>query len=240
MMGEKQTFRHELKYLISYADMELLRLRLGVLMRPDENTVNGFYKIRSLYFDDYWNTAYEDKLSGVYHRKKYRIRIYNDSDAVIKLECKHKLDQYIRKTSASLTRAETEDILAGKYGFLLKKDSPLCREFYYQCTSRMLRPRVIVDYEREPYVCDAGDVRVTFDRDVRATNVFADFFSGRLPSQYVMEDGKVVMEVKFTEFLPKYIKKALSCGSSELTAYSKYVECLEKISYAFLHDRSGI
>ena len=40
---------------------------------------NGGYLIRSLYFDDYWNSAYEEKESGVLMRKKYRIRIYNYS-----------------------------------------------------------------------------------------------------------------------------------------------------------------
>ena len=35
------------------------------------------YTIRSLYFDDYWNSAYAEKDAGILVRKKYRIRIYN-------------------------------------------------------------------------------------------------------------------------------------------------------------------
>ena len=73
--GEK--YRHELKYLISYADKAELAVRLAPVLHLDPHATNGGYFIRSLYFDDYWNTAYEEKDAGVLLRKKYRIRIYN-------------------------------------------------------------------------------------------------------------------------------------------------------------------
>jgi len=31
-----------------------------------------------------------------------------------------------------------------------------------------MRPRVMVDYDREPYVFESGEVRITFDKHVRA------------------------------------------------------------------------
>lgn len=101
-------------------------------------------------------------------RKKYRILNYNYSDRSIKLERKKKHGSYIFKESAPLTREEVEKILAGDYEFLLKSQYPLCREFYVECVSNMMRPRTIVDYDREPWIMDEGTVRVTFDRDVRA------------------------------------------------------------------------
>ena len=61
-----------------------------VLHRDRHTGPDGRYKIRSIYFDDYWNTAYEEKLMGISDRKKYRIRFYNDQDDVIHLECKRK------------------------------------------------------------------------------------------------------------------------------------------------------
>lgn len=239
-MARDNLFRHELKYLVSLPNAELIKMRLKHIMQCDPHAPEGSYKIRSLYFDDYWNSAYNEKIMGVRNRRKYRIRIYNDSDAVIKLECKRKVDNYIHKTGASLTREETEAILQGRYDFLLKKENPLCREFYYQCVSRVMRPRVIVDYEREPYICEAGDVRVTFDKNVRATSEMGDFFSSELPSSYVLEPGKAIMEVKFTEFMPRIIKEALPCGASENVAASKYVECYFKTNYNFLEVLSGI
>ena len=120
------------------------------------------YFIRSLYFDDYWNSAYEEKEAGVLMRKKYRIRLYNNNDKFIKLERKKKFGSYIYKESAPLTREEVEKILNGEYEFLLHSQYPLCREFYIECTSNMMRPRCIVDYDREPWILDEGTVQDYF------------------------------------------------------------------------------
>jgi hypothetical protein len=59
-------------------------------MELDDHAQGGFYKIRSVYFDDYWNTAYLDKIRGVQNRRKYRIRFYNDDDSRINLNAKLK------------------------------------------------------------------------------------------------------------------------------------------------------
>ena len=64
-------------------------------MKLDPHAENGGYLIRSLYFDDYWNSAYEEKESGVLMRKKYRIRIYNYSAESIKLERKKEVTAVI-------------------------------------------------------------------------------------------------------------------------------------------------
>ena len=96
-------FRHELKYLINYGDAELIKQRLKTVLKTDMHAQNGNYHIRSLYFDDYWNTAYIDKVNGVDRRKKYRIRLYDLNDNFIRLECKIKNGSYISKISAPLT-----------------------------------------------------------------------------------------------------------------------------------------
>ena len=164
-------------------------------------------------------------------RKKYRIRIYNCSDRSIKLERKKKCGSFIYKEAAPLTRAEFEQILQGDYGFLLHSSHRLCQEFYTECICNMLRPRVIVDYDRVPWIMDAGTVRVTFDRDVRAAVGGWDLFDPALPTLPVLEPGKLVMEVKFTEFLPQIVRQLLPPRAQELTAVSKYVLCCDKTAY---------
>lgn len=226
-------FRHELKYLINEGDAELIRERLKAVLTPDAHAVDGQYHIRSLYFDDYWNTAYEDKLGGFSNRKKYRIRIYDRSRGVIRLECKIKQGAYIYKRGAALSPEELDRIWNGDYAFLLKRPEELCREFYYQCVSRVLRPRVYVDYEREPFVMPAGDVRITFDKDVRGAYPAWDMFSDQLVFQHVLEPGKLVMEVKFTEFLPGVVQKILPPRAAEFSAVSKYTLCCDKVGYLF-------
>lgn len=229
---KKPVYRHEWKYLISEGEKEALRSRISPVLPVDPHAKDGGYTIRSLYFDDVWERAYTEKDMGVMSRYKYRIRIYNCSDRVIKLERKKKVGSYIHKESASLTREETEKILNGEYEFLLHSPQSLCREFYIECVSQMMRPRVIVDYEREPYILDEGTVRVTFDSHVRAAVLSRDIFDPDLPHLDVLEPGKVVMEVKFTEFLPQIVREILPPAASEFTAVSKYVLCYEKTQYS--------
>ena len=196
-------FRHELKYLINFPDYALLQTRLSAVMARDKNAgKTGEYWIRSLYFDDYWDSAYQEKEIGVYTRKKYRIRLYNASDKVIHLERKAKVGPYIHKQSAPLTREQTERVLYGDYAFLLQSEHNLLREFYYECTSRVMRPRVVVDYDREPFVMAAGDVRLTFDKHVRAGMGAFDIFDAKLPTVETLPGDRMIMEVKYTQFLP--------------------------------------
>lgn len=224
----QQVYRNEWKYYISLWEAELLKRRLLPFMERDTHAKDGEYTIRSLYFDDYWDSAYEEKMMGVMNRQKWRIRIYNYSDASIKLERKKKWGSYIHKDSASLTKDEYKKILAGDYGFLLASNQPLCREFYYECTVNLQRPKVIVDYEREPLVRQEGDVRITFDRDVRAGAFNYDIFDPKLPVTSVLDENRLVLEVKFTEMIPELIKELLPLDGQEFSAISKYTLCYER------------
>lgn len=232
MKKTKEAFRHEQKYLISLKDKYLIRQRIRNIMALDKHVKQESYTIRSLYFDDYWNSAYEDKQAGVLIRKKYRIRIYNYTDQVIKLERKRKHGAYIYKEDAPLTKEEFYKILDGDYGFLLKSPHQLCREFYVECMANVLRPRTIVDYEREPWTLEAGTVRVTFDENIRAAVGSFDIFDANLPTLEVLEPEKLVLEVKYTEFYPDIIKEIIPADATEYTAVSKYVLCYDKTNYS--------
>ena len=226
--AKKEKWRHELKFAINLPEWALLRSRLPVGLNRDAHAgPNGEYHIRSLYFDDYWNTAYEEKEIGVLTRSKYRIRIYNCQDTLIRLERKRKYGAYINKQSAPLTRAETDAIIEGDYEFLIRSPHRLCQEFYYECTSRIMRPRVIVDYDREPFINKAGDVRITFDKHIRAGMGSFDIFNPDLPTLEVYPGDRMIMEVKFTEFLPRHIRSILPPRSADLTAASKFVMCCD-------------
>ena len=231
-----KAFRHEWKYVISYGQMEELKLRMRPYFRLDEHVTNGEYTIRSLYFDDLWDSAYEEKEAGIFFRKKYRIRIYNYGKEQIKLERKIKQGNYIYKESGNLTVDEVEQILLGEYAFLLHHKDPLCREFYVKCVSHMMRPRVIVDYEREPFIMDAGTVRITFDKQVRAAIGGFDLFDAALPTLPAMPKDKLIMEVKYTEFLPQIVRNLIPPGASEFTAASKFVLCADQTKYLHGYD----
>jgi len=224
-------YRHELKFLINEAEHQSLLIRMKPYFKLDKHAINGDYTVRSLYFDDIWNSAYEERDMGIFGRKKYRIRLYDGKDDVINLERKKKQGTYIYKEAAGLTRFEVEKIRNGDYSFLLESNNPLLQQFYIECISNFMRERVIVDYDREPFILEEGTVRVTFDKNVRAVTLSEDLFDKSLPALEVLEPGKLIMEVKYTEFLPQIVKDIINPKSLERCAASKYCLCYDKTSY---------
>lgn len=221
-------YRHELKYVISEGEHKLLATRVKACLKQDHyaSLSGGEYLIRSLYFDDPFDSALWEKTSGVGSRDKFRIRIYNYSDSAIKLERKHKEGQYIKKDSVSISREDCEDIMRGKFECLKRNPDPFAMQFYGIFVSNHLRPKVLVDYMREPYVFPAEDVRITFDKNVRSAMRCTDLFNPNVVTYPVWDlRNCMILEVKFNESLPLYVQELLTLGASERTAASKYVFC---------------
>ena len=169
--------RHEQKYYISQGDAYYLSTLLSRTMQRDKNADQyGEYHIRSLYFDDCFNSAMSDKLDGVKNRHKYRIRIYNYSDKVIRLERKSKHGDYISKLSCGISRDLAEQIIAGDPYGLETLNHPLLQDVYRMMTTRLLRPAVIVDYIREAYIHPCEETRVTLDKQLRTGYLSSDLF----------------------------------------------------------------
>ncbi len=217
--------RHELKFLIRYSDYYNLKASLCALLEPDENSGDDGYTIRSLYFDDIHDDSYVGKESGIGRRRKHRIRIYNGSDSVIKYEIKDKYGDFISKISAPITRGECACMINTNYDFMIDSEHSALRAGYIDARSRLLKPRVIVDYEREAFVCEAGNVRITFDRDIRAGLDSFDIFDDGIITAPALEPGTLVLEVKYDDFLPSYIRKELKKVDKRPMAISKYVLC---------------
>ena len=102
--------------------------------------------------------------------------------------------------------------------------------------SRVLRPKVYVDYEREPYVLPSGDVRITLDRDVRSAPPGGEIDGSDKAFLHVLDPGKLVLEVKFTEFLPRMVSEALPLRAVDYSAVSKFQLGCDKIKYMETHE----
>ena len=211
MITRNIPLRHELKYHITPAEMTVLRGVLTPVMQLDPNgNENNEYHIRSLYFDTIFDDALEEKIAGVGNRKKYRIRIYNFSDRVIKLECKSKYGDLISKQSVTIPRDLADQIIAGDPEGLQRMRHPLLHDVYREMKTRLLRPAVIVDYVREAYIHQAEEVRITFDKQLRTGLFSSDMFNSGLPTYPVFDDPVEILEVKYDEFLPSYLQAILS------------------------------
>ena len=218
--------RHELKYFINPAELDVLRARLRPVLALDRHCAGGKpYLIRSLYFDDIEDTAWYDKQAGVEHRDKYRIRIYHYSDKEIFLERKRKIGDFIQKSSVQITRRLCDQLCDGNPAGLYKSASPLLQDMYVQMRTKLLRPRVIVDYAREAYVHPVEETRVTFDLDLRTGLFSQDLFNPELPTVCPHDRNVEILEVKFNNYLPGHIAALLGGIEAERSAVSKYILC---------------
>ena len=220
--------RHEQKYFINEMQYHLLSNALDRVLHRDPNgDENNEYHIRSLYFDTVFDNALYDKLDGVQNRDKYRIRIYNLSDRIIKLECKTKVGSLISKRSLTIPRDLCEQLMAGDPYGLETTRSGLLTDVYREMTVNLLRPVVLVDYVREAYLHPAEEVRITFDKQLRTGMYSTDLFNPNVPTIPPFDNNEIILEVKYNRVMPPYIRDLLCtyCPNAQQSAISKYTWC---------------
>jgi len=218
--------RHELKYKIDRLQFDVLRKNLATVLKPDPHmTPTGRYHIRSLYFDDFRNSAYWDKQAGISKREKYRIRIYNRNDSVIKFERKTKIHNYILKESLRLTRKEADRVIAGDVGFLADSKNGLLRDFYRKSRCDIMRPAAVVEYDRVAYTHPVGNVRITFDTGLRMGLASISFFDCNICTMSIVKESDVVLEVKYNDVLPLFICGLFPDTIRPRSAVGKFIMC---------------
>lgn len=219
-------YRHELKYLVSEGQIALLKNRINHLLPLDKHVGDsGKYIIRSLYFDDYYNRCFYENENGTDPREKFRIRIYNYSSERISLECKRKERGKTLKTSCLLTEEQTRMLMAGKVIPDVGNQPEPLRKLTMEMLLHRMRPVVIVEYERIPYVYKNGNVRITLDMNVSSSSAISKFLEKDIPKRPVMPKGQHLLEVKYDEYLPDFIYNNLQLQNLRQTAYSKYYIC---------------
>ena len=218
--------RHEFKYICAETTLSIVQSRVANMMHLDAHaSAKATYDIRSLYFDDIYKSCYRDNESGTDPREKFRIRIYNGSADRISLELKQKIRGKTRKLSCPLTQEQCRLLMHGE----LLPDSaaypPLLQKFLVQARVRLLKPSVIVEYSRTPYIYRNGNVRVTLDRNISSSMDFEHFLDLEIPKRPITEAGTHILEVKYDEFLPDPIHNALQVDKLRYTSFSKYYLC---------------
>lgn len=217
--------RHEYKHSLNYGDYIVLRDKLRYVMHHDPHAdQNGEYRVRSLYFDTPGDKALREKIDGVDKREKFRIRRYIGNNGFISLEKKSKAHGMCYKQSTQLTAEEVAAILMQDLTWMSQDERKLIQELYFKMRDEQLQPKTIVEYTREPFLCAAGNVRITFDRDIRTGLFSRDFMSDDIPTLKA-GDEMVLLEVKYDQFIPDYITEILQLGSRRASAFSKYALC---------------
>lgn len=223
-MVANMDYRHEWKHEISVSDMIAIRQRMRAIAKPDHHALDGKYRIRSLYFDNFTDKALREKIDGVNCREKFRIRYYNRDQSFIRLEKKSKWNGLGNKQSTTLSAEEAQAIVDGDLDWMMDSDRLLLQELYTKMTLQGLRPKTIVDYTREPFVYASGNVRVTLDYDIRTGLGCTDFLN---PNAITIPagDAPIILEVKWDEYLPSVIRDAIQLDGVRTAAFSKYAIC---------------
>lgn len=216
-------YRHEYKHEINTSDMMAVRHRLRAVAEPDEHAADGRYFIRSLYFDNCSDKVLREKIDGVNHREKFRIRYYNHDISLLHLEKKSRQNGLSTKSFTSLTAEEAQLIAQNQIDFMRLSDRPLVQELYCKMRSQGLFAKTIVDYTREAFVYAPGNVRVTLDYNIRTALCCTDFLnSGCVTIPIPVE---CILEVKWDNFLPSVIRDAVQLTGRHSSSFSKYAAC---------------
>ncbi len=220
-------YRHELKFMVPELTLEKLRYRLSVVMDLDEHQKEESYNIRSLYFDDYADKCLSENYAGTDNRFKYRIRLYRGNKDYINLEKKYKYRGMTKKLMEQINVDKVEDCV--RQGFY-ESDGMLSTELYAAYISSGMRPKCIVEYDRCAFIEPAGNVRVTFDMNLRGSgdvDRFLDYSEDfTMP---ILPPGQHILEVKYDEFLPRHLLQLIDINSLQRQSVSKYALVREGI-----------
>jgi hypothetical protein len=217
-----QVKRLELKYFFPSSEKITTIDLLSALMIPDPNNHNDLgYKITSLYFDTLHDNDLNEKLDGVIYREKYRLRFYNNSTNSGKFEIKRKLNNCIEKISVNLNAKEIHRICHSDFTVLEKfpETAYVSARMKYLCYS----PKCIVSYNRMAFYLPINNIRVTIDSDLSTYGFETDITKiGLLTPIPIQKKGYEILEIKYENHLPSYIKNSLESKTCIRSSISKY------------------
>ncbi len=232
--------RCEHKYLVSEVTAQALRSFVAAYLAPDQYMPAGEaegYHVHSLYLDSPWYDLYRETNEGVKNRYKLRMRFYDEApDAPVFLEIKSRTTESIRKLRAVVAKDSAEALLNGRRlatRDLLnpsEKSTLALEEFSQRIAGISARGSAFVSYRREAYVALAAEeVRVTFDRHI--AGLPHDSTQGLLmpANRAAVFPDKVVVELKYTGQVPKWMRDLIRDFGLHRTSFPKYVHAVDAL-----------
>ncbi|MEM6344845.1 MAG: polyphosphate polymerase domain-containing protein [Bacteroidota bacterium] len=246
--------RYEYKYFVPTEKLDTLRHLILPFVDLDKYAVDrehNHYTVRSIYFDSPRLEFYDEKVEGIAHRKKVRLRGYDigQNESTVFMEIKRKYEMPILKNRAPMTFAGAKALLSGQAPIerVIQNSGKFpdaqdnARRFLYQINKRNLRPVVCVIYDREPYLSKTDPtIRITFDKNLRSTPY------PRVDQLYTEENlrhclsNQFILEVKFNDYYPAWMKPIISTLGLKWTSASKYVISMDAQGLGYQTRRSQV
>jgi len=222
MEETKLTFeRYEKKYLLDAGLYERLWQRLEPYLEPD---LYPRSTVCSLYYDSADYRLIRHSIEAPVYKEKLRLRSYGvpgDGDTVF-VELKKKYDGIVYKRRVGMPAAQAALWLAGGCAV---EDSQTAREIEYFLQNYRPEPRVYLACERTAWRAkENAELRITFDRDIRWRQDALDLRAGS-GGEPLLEDGRLLMEIKLPGAAPLWLAHLLSEFSVFPASFSKYGTC---------------
>lgn len=229
-MAYKTVFkRHELKYILSKEQKERILEAIQPYMLLDQY---GRTTIQNIYFDTENYRLIRRSIEKPNYKEKLRVRNYanKNADHKVFVEIKKKYDKVVYKRRLAISEDEALRWMTGASSCEI--DSQIAKEIdYFLHYYEGLRPAVFLSYEREAFYCkDGSDFRVTFDENILCRQESLTFQEdiGGIP---VLEEDKVLMEIKCSGGIPLWMTEVLSKEKIYKTSFSKYGTAYRNIIY---------
>ena len=218
-------YRNEWKFRCDNHTRGLLYERLRPVLTFDEHSgTDGSYLVHSLYFDDINDSCARENEAGAEPRAKYRIRCYGTEHEKLHLERKEKNYGLTRKVSCPLRSEACAGLISGNAADVFwHSEDKLLRRFCLAVMNRGFRPKLSLCYARTALIEPAMNVRVTFDSDIYATEAGYGFPApAGSPAFPLLRTGETIVEVKFDDILPGWLRKIIESVPMQWVPFSKY------------------
>ncbi|MBE5867708.1 MAG: polyphosphate polymerase domain-containing protein [Lachnospiraceae bacterium] len=221
--------RYELKYMITREQKETILHAMQPYMALDDY---GRTTIRNIYYDTDTYRLIRHSIEKPVYKEKLRLRSYGQAcaDSKIFVELKKKYKSVVYKRRLSMTEDSAMQWLDGRSA--CGEPSQISGEIeYFISYYKTLKPRTFLSYEREAYFSlDRSDFRVTFDDHILSRQEEVSLQS-QVWGEPLLEEGKVLMEIKCSEGIPLWMTSVLSKERIFKSSFSKYGTAYQEIIY---------
>lgn len=240
-----QKQRFELKYIIPEQTALMVRDFVRSYLDMDEYSVgrpNYSYPVHSLYLDSDDLRLYWETINGNKNRYKLRLRYYSTNpDAPVFFEIKRRMNNCIMKQRGGVRLDAVGTLLSGympESDHLMSKapNHLVALQRFCQLMNEIGgRPRVHINYQREAYVSDDDQVRVTLDRQVCAEPNLQFAVKTKMTNPVLSFANQVILELKFTNRFPDWFRELVRVSNAMQCGAAKYVESIQGIGSRRLH-----
>ena len=243
-----QRSRYEQKYLIDETRVRQIRefARHYLVPDPYADPAKGYsYCIYSIYLDNPRLDLLNATVEGHKNRFKLRVRFYDERPtSPAYFEIKRRASGTVLKERAKVRRAAANALLTPgamprRTDLVNEADNAGWSSLRKFCELRdklNAAGRCLVLYDREAWLTPADNhIRLTFDRNIEGgpydpRDPGSDLLVVRRCEQWVRPPiGGVVLELKFTDRFPNWMRELVHLFDLERCSMAKYVKCVHQM-----------